>query len=73
MRFRTHDEKYMDRLSLRWHRWFAWHPVTVDGALVWLETVERHAAKVDVYDDMGSAWAYGWKYRRATGATDAKA
>ena len=24
-----------------WHRWFAWHPVVIDGQWVWLETVER--------------------------------
>lgn len=25
----------------QWHPWFAWHPVRVDGAWTWLETVER--------------------------------
>lgn len=24
-----------------WTDWFAWHPVTIDGQKVWLETVER--------------------------------
>jgi hypothetical protein len=25
-----------------WHRWFAWHPVSIeDGRIVWLEVVER--------------------------------
>jgi len=24
-----------------WHDWFAWHPVTIDGERVWLESVER--------------------------------
>jgi hypothetical protein len=26
---------------LEWQRWFAWHPVRVDGRLVWLRYVER--------------------------------
>lgn len=25
----------------RWHRWFAWYPVVIDGEWVWLESVER--------------------------------
>lgn len=25
----------------QWHRWFAWHPVRLNGECVWLETVER--------------------------------
>ena len=27
---------------MKWERWFAWHPVEVDGRRVWLEFVERH-------------------------------
>ena len=26
-----------------WHRWFAWHPVTVENTFVWLSYVERKA------------------------------
>jgi hypothetical protein len=24
-----------------WHRWFAWYPVRVGDAMIWLEYVER--------------------------------
>ena len=42
-----------------WHRWFAWHPVCLngtDGAYVWLEFVERKR----IY-----AWDDYWFYRFA--------
>jgi hypothetical protein len=39
----------------RWHRWFAWRPVSVFGKRVWLETVERRWA--------GHATLAGWEYR----------
>jgi len=29
-----------------WHRWFAWHPVTVGKEWVWWEHVERRATGV---------------------------
>lgn len=36
----TNDE-YLAR-KLRWHRWFAWRPVTLkDGRHVWLQVIER--------------------------------
>lgn len=33
-------EKYIKTHGL-WHTWFAWHPVRVNGNLVWLRTVGR--------------------------------
>jgi hypothetical protein len=32
-----------DELPTRfeWHTWFAWHPVWIDGTLVWFEKVLR--------------------------------
>lgn len=24
-----------------WHKWFAWHPVIIDGVIVWFEEIER--------------------------------
>ena len=40
-------------LSLKWHRWFAWHPVrTGKRECRWLEYVERRAVS-----------SITWKYR----------
>jgi hypothetical protein len=38
-----------------WRKWFAWYPVPIDGARVWLETVERLDSDWRVYfRDQGS-------------------
>lgn len=38
-----------------WRRWFAWHPVAIEGTLVWLEWVEAMPEMV---------WCYvEWNYR----------
>ena len=44
----------------QWGRWFAWHPVVIDNAIVWLETVER--CRND-----GTYWRDTWEYRNASG------
>jgi len=37
--------------SKAWHRWFAWYPVYIDcaGVWVWLETIERTYLDSDEY------------------------
>lgn len=44
---------------LEWHPWFAWHPIRVDGEIVWLEWVWRR----DICSD-AAAWACApiWEY-----------
>jgi hypothetical protein len=38
-----------------WRRWFAWHPVTVDGQRVWLRWIERRRYRRYLGDDW---WGY---------------
>ncbi len=38
----------------RWKRWFAWHPVEIEGESVWLEVVERKF----IGNELGAAWLY---------------
>jgi hypothetical protein len=40
--------------QLHWHLWYAWHPVWVEGTLVWLENVYRKRSDSSVAD---------WDYR----------
>ena len=42
-----------DRAS--WRRWFAWHPVIINNATVWLEIVERKRDP-DIFD-----WVYSYR------------
>lgn len=39
-----------------WHRWFAWHPVTIDNTRVWLEWIERQI----LMPELGGAFYYRW-------------
>jgi hypothetical protein len=42
--------------SFEWHRWFAWHPVSINGdEIVWLIWVER---KREI-----TWWEHWWNYR----------
>ena len=41
----------------KWHEWFAWHPVVVDGGMVWMERVERMLYAADVFCEV-------WHYRK---------
>jgi hypothetical protein len=48
-----------------WHRWFAWHPVEVDGMQVWWERIERRwdveagcSADFSGYSFPTGAWIY---------------
>ena len=39
----------------QWHRWFAWHPVTLqDRTTVWLEYVQRYWAPIGLF----GTWTY---------------
>lgn len=49
MRFKEYPSKQ------DWHKWFAWHPVSVGNEAVWLEVIERKVS-YSIYDD----W---WEYR----------
>lgn len=57
MRWRCGDNVEEWRATWNWHRWFAWHPVCVEGRLRWLRTVERRRDDdgVDIY---GPDWEY---------------
>ncbi len=54
MRFGVTTPEWWGRYG-HWHRWFAWHPVCVNGQLVWLEAVDRRRREGQV-DDY-------WEYR----------
>lgn len=41
-----------------WRPWFAWHPIYVDGFLVWLEWIERRQAGL-----YPATWANPHDYR----------
>jgi hypothetical protein len=58
MKWRSSHAKW--RITFRWHRWFAWHPVSVgyrDRYRVWLQVVERRR------DYAGDDFV--WRYREA--------
>lgn len=40
---KTNDDRVNTSVkAIVWHKWFAWHPVTLDnGQFCWLETIER--------------------------------
>ena len=44
------DAKYRLTHGGYWHHWFAWHPVKIANAYLWLETVMRKR-KCEVLDD----------------------
>lgn len=41
-----------------WRRWFAWHPIQMDGELVWFEWVERCGTLRQHGYDTVVDWAY---------------
>lgn len=43
--------KWHLRNKAEWHRWFAWHPVKINNALVWLRWVERRQAAIGEFGD----------------------
>lgn len=53
MIFKT--EKLQDKIDRlgKWHRWFAWRPISFNGATVWLSFVER---RVDCWQMLGPHW-----------------
>ena len=34
----------------KWHQWFAWHPITVQGKIVWMQRVERKFWQYNSWD-----------------------
>ncbi len=49
-----------------WGLWFAWHPVVaIDGAVYWLETLERRYMRVGSPQTCGLFWERVPEYRRA--------
>jgi hypothetical protein len=38
-----------------WEPWFCWHPINLDGTVIWLERVER---KLDSSYALGIFWSY---------------
>lgn len=32
---------YVQRISPKWERWYAWHPIKISGKWVWRKDVER--------------------------------
>jgi hypothetical protein len=42
-----------------WTRWWAWHPIKLNGRTVWLRTVERR------FCDMAGGGGSWWEYREA--------
>lgn len=47
-------EVYLRRFEL-WESWFAWHPIFIDGEMIWLERIER---KLESSYARGIFWAY---------------
>lgn len=44
----------------QWHRWFAWHPVTIGSERVWLTTIERRCT---IYGGGAGDWIVEKEYR----------
>jgi len=57
-KYETYCE-YYKRVG-KWHKWFAWYPVSHDGTTFWLETVERRASLI--FREYIS-----WQYRKVNG------
>lgn len=51
-----------------WGRWFAWRPVVAnDGAIYWLEVLERRFIAVSNIQTCGFLWERKPEYRRVGG------
>jgi hypothetical protein len=61
MKWRHGKNSSLLRLQ-RWHRWFAWYPITVDGDKYWLEFVYRKASiRFTILDDYP---CYNWEFSK---------
>jgi hypothetical protein len=49
----------------KWHNWFAWHPVNIDGYYHWLKTVERKWAPLTL-SNLRLGTGNTWSYREST-------
>jgi hypothetical protein len=60
MRWASHKQLRLDaswarrQARYKWHRWWAWHTVTIDGVAVLFETIERRRK---------DSWVTPWEYR----------
>lgn len=55
MRIKIFSDADKIRKRYEWHTWFAWHPVRIDGTLVWFEKVFRIRKIVSL---KGMYWHY---------------
>lgn len=61
------EQRKVNRLC-KWHKHFAWWPVTVESedhkeTVVWLSFVGRKGSIVDLYADYGTYWGIGsWQF-----------
>jgi hypothetical protein len=62
IKLESHDKK-VARLGT-WRNWFAWRPVQVGGALVWLEAIQRRYEYVEAFN------AWDAQYRLAESGPD---
>ena len=58
-----------------WHRWFAWHPVTIGTKGVrkikaWFCWVEKRGRQAEWMDETGCYWRWKWEYRRIDATTE---
>ena len=53
--------------SYEWHEWFAWHPITIAGTTIWLETVSRRR-RSKPWPFLPLTSPVFWEYRTLDGA-----
>jgi hypothetical protein len=57
-----YQRNYLDEIGAleQWRRWFAWHPVKIDGKRYWLKTIERKGTYWVSEDmlDVSIIWEY---------------
>ena len=53
MRIKVFSSFVEFRRQYNWHLWYAWHPIWMDGTLVWLEKVYRKRS-----NSIARRWVY---------------
>ena len=68
MRWKARDreaEKIAKKRAVRkWHNWFAWYPVKIEGHYYWLTTVERKWTPL-TFGNFGLGTGNTWNYRES--------
>lgn len=60
MEYGPHDTFVARKIEIEpWHKWFAWHPITIHGKRVWFKTVYRRCINTYVDFDDWSRYEYG--------------